>query len=187
MASQEIIPVKLKPILLEKLHIRYIPFVTPIDMWNYDMSLINSPHVELCNIFATNKLDWKEIRKSRYYKERVRRWEIGMKRWTTEKIESHIVDRYKIFRSIKKHGFKKRLVNADPIYVLKEPFWRTRFGLNENFLGGYEIWNGAGRCAALHVLGVETINVLISKDANPGSCDKGTFASKLKGVKEVWA
>lgn len=44
----EIRPIsKLVDIPLAGLHYQYIHGVTPIDIWQHDMSLENSPHVEL--------------------------------------------------------------------------------------------------------------------------------------------
>jgi hypothetical protein len=78
------------------------------------------------------------------------------------------------------------LSKRDEVKVLLSPFWKTRFGLELPWLTGMEIWNGAGRCAAAHVLGLRTIPVLICKDKKPGSGDKGKFGNKLRDVEGVW-
>ena len=184
----EVTPIidKLVKMPLEKLHIRYIPAVTPIELWNYDMSLKNSPHVELMKIFSKHGLRWDKIYESRYYKERQHRFEIGMSRWHKRKISEHIIARYSIFKSIKKKGYDKNKDKINPVKVLKEPFWATRFNCREVWLNGYEIWNGAGRCAAAYVLGYSKLPVLLVKDPRPGTEDKGKFGSKLKDVRGVW-
>jgi hypothetical protein len=148
------------------------------------MSLENSPHVELMRLFKKYGLDMARIKETRYYQERKHRREIGVKKWTRLKIKEHIRKRYAIYKSIKKSGFREKL--GTPICILKKPFWTTRFGLNEEWMNGYEIYNGAGRCAALFALGKETVKVMMCKDKYPGTGDKGKFKSKLKGVKGVW-
>ena len=67
--------------------------------------------------------------------------------------------------------------------ILKEPFWRTRFGLD---IKGLEIWNGGGRCAAAYALGMTEIKVAWHEDSLPGSSDKAKFKHKLKNIKGVW-
>jgi hypothetical protein len=73
-----------------------------------------------------------------------------------------------------------------PILVLKQPLWTTRFGLEEEWLGGYEIYNGAGRASTLYALEKETAKVMICKDKHPGTGNKGKFEDKLKGISGVW-
>lgn len=110
-----------------------------------------------------------------------------MKRWSDSKIKSHIKARYSIFKSIKKHGYDPKFDNSNPIQVLKQPFWKTRFGLDEPWLNGLEIWNGAGRCAAAYALGIDRLKVKMCTDRYPGTNDKGKFKDKLKSVKGVWS
>lgn len=179
----EIINKKWIEIELDKLHVRYIPVVTPIKLWNYDMSLANSPHVELMRIFDKHGLDMHRIKKTRYYKERRHRYKIGMKRWSENYVFYHIEKRYKLFKSIKK---KYKTDKKNPICVLKQPFWTTRFGLEEEWMGGYEIYNGAGRASSLYVLGKKTVKVMLCKDKYPGTCNKGKFEHKLINIKGVW-
>jgi len=175
------------PVDLKDLHIRYIPKVTPLHLWHDDMSLKNSPHVELMEIFNAHGCKWEIIKNSRYYAERKYRHEIGMKRWTTEKIYSHIKARYKIFKSIKKHGYDPKIDRANPIKVLRKPFWETRFNVFLPLLNGPEIWNGAGRASAAYVLGYKRIKAMWCADAHPHTKEKGKFASKLRDVEGVWA
>lgn len=175
----EVRNIKLVNIELDRLNIRYIPVITPYT----DMRLTHSPHVELMQIFKEHGLEWSLIVDSRYYKERQLRFELGINKWTENKIRSHIKDRYEIYRRVTKYGLKRKLLNADPIRVLRKPFWNTRFGLD---ISGYEIWNGAGRCSASYVAGHNKIRVMICEDKRPGTGIKGKFADKLKGVEGVW-
>lgn len=179
----EIINKKWKEVKLADLSVRYIPVVTPIKLWNHDMSLANSPHVELLNTIKKYGWDWKVLKKTRYWKERCYRFNCGVKRWTDKYTKEHTKKRWAIYKSLKKKGFKKK---DSPITVLKQPFWTTRFGLEEEWLGGLEIFNGSGRCAAAVVLGWKTIPAMIAEDKYPSTGKKGKFESKLRYYEGVW-
>lgn len=173
-------------IKLSTLHIRYIPVVTPWELWDADMALVGSPHLELMYIFKNYGLKWDIIETKRYWMERKHRYNIGMKKWTEKNIREHIKKRYRIFKSIKEKGYSKSKSKGDPIKVLKKPFWETRFGFAGHKLQGPEIWNGAGRCAAAYSLGIKTIPVVFVIDKYSGTGYKGKFKSKLINVKGVW-
>lgn len=175
-----------KPVQVELslLHVRYIPVVTPIELWNHDMRLINSPHVELMRELLADGLCWGDLKCSRYVRERMHRFKLGMTRWTESYIIQHIHGRHETLKSLKKHGFETSK-SKPPIQVLKEPFWKTRFGCEEKWLKGMEVWNGMGRCAAAYAMGWTAITVQMVEDAKkPG--DKGKFEKKLKGIKGIW-
>lgn len=175
---------KLVDIPLADLHIQYIHGVTPIDLWNRDMSLSTSPHVELLQLMRKFPLRSVEVQSSRYFQERRNRYALGMTRWTDIHIEEHAKVRLDTYFSLKRKGYRK---GGDcPIKILREPFWKTRFGYNANNLHGPEIWDGGGRCTAAFVLGWKTIPAYWVEDVKPGSCDKGWFEKKLKNVKGVW-
>jgi hypothetical protein len=124
------------------------------------------------------------IEKSRYVAERKHRFLLGMKRWTDEYIRRHVINRYATFRSLRKHGYDTHKATP-PIQILKSPLWSTRFACTANWLGGREIYNGAGRCAAAVALGWESIPVQMVEDARkPG--DKGKFEKKIGFIKGVW-
>ena len=182
----DIKPLKKKKVRLADLHVRYIPVVTPIELWDHDMSLVNSPHVELMMTFLHHGYDKKKIKSSRYFAERRHRRKVGLTKWTDTKIWEHIHVRYEIFRSIRKRGFSTKICRRDPVKVLSQPFWMTRFGSDLPWLKGLEVWNGMGRCAAAYVLGVQAVTVQMCRDARPGSGNKGKFGNKLIRVKGVW-
>lgn len=175
---------------IANLRVRYIPVLTPIDIWaagaknSFDMmSIVTSPHVELMTIFRDHGVDWDRITRSRYFDERRHRHRLGMLRWVDEYIRHHIKIRHDVFKSIKKHGYKLKKCREDPVVVLSTPFWKSRFGRSDIWLNGFEIWNGAGRCSAAYVLGITKISVCMAVDKYPGTAYKGKFESKLRNIK----
>ena len=176
---------KMQPIALAKLRIRYIPVLTPIKIWNYDMRLKNSPHVELIQLIMKYGLDWNMIMKTRYVKERQHRYVCGLDKWTDEKIIGHVIKRWKIYKSLAKYGYSKKK-EGKPVTVLKKPIWKSRFGLNEKWLKGAEIYNGAGRCAAAYCMGMDFFPAVWAKDRYPGTNRKGKWGEKLKNVKGIF-
>lgn len=182
----EIKAIEEQNIKLSLLHIRYIPVVIPVNIWGRDMRLIASPHFDLMRLFKKHGCDVERIKRTRYYQERARRYEIGIKKWTPDKLRSHIKKRYATFKSLAKFGINKRLLVKDPVCVLETPFWQTRFNNVPEWVRGYEIWNGAGRCAAAYALGLKRFPVTIVQDKYPGTGKKGKFKDKLKNVKGVW-
>ena len=181
---------KLRKIPLIYLRIQYVNGVTPLELWNYDMRLKYSPHVELMKLFLKHGFDLDKAWNTRYVQERQNRYKIGQKDWTDSWIRKHLKRRYGILKSLKRYGFKTRLRKGlsgqpKPVAVLKEPLWTSRFGMKENWLGGMEIYDGAGACSAAYALGWKTILGFYAIDARkPG--DKGKFEEKLKNVKGVW-
>ena len=108
-----------------------------------------------------------------------------------EYIMKHIARRWATYRSMKKRGYKPKLYTLKDgtkldVRILREPFWLSRFGHNEDWLGGCEIFDGGGRSAAAFVLGWDSIPGRWCEDAKPGSKDKGGFEEKLVVVKGVW-
>jgi hypothetical protein len=164
---------------LDKLHIRYIP-MSRLERWYKPengyrmMALVNSPHVEIMQLFQRYGLDYQRLLKTRYAKERLSRVELGMAEWTLKHLKVHFDTRYKFFRSVQKNGFvvskcwdkKKRRDRS--VLVCKEPFWCSRFGPIDG-IGGWEIYNGAGRAASMLVLGYSTIPAKFIEDRKPGS------------------
>jgi hypothetical protein len=154
--------------------------VTPIDIYEGDMSLVNSPHVEMLEVYLRHGFNWNKLKRTRYVDERRYRLKIGMQKWTDGYIINvHLPKRFAVLNSIRKHGYRK----SEPIQILPEPFWASRFGIGK---GGAEIWTGAGRAAARCVLGKNTVWAEWYEDTMPGSNDKGKFGKKLIAVKGVW-
>ena len=129
---------KLTDIPLKKLHIQYIPVVTPMNIWNNDMFLKNSPHVELLRIIYKHGFKWERIMKSRFVQIRRHRYIMGLDKWTDKRIKEHIEQRWEIFKSLYKKGFIEKKSREKPVIVLKKPFWQTRFGFEADWLKGYE-------------------------------------------------
>jgi len=185
----DVVPKKkavLKDIKLSLLHYQFIPIVTPIKLWNYDMSLAHSPHVELMTILLEHGFCWPKIAGTRYVTERIRRHDLGLSQWTESKIKEHIKRRFAILRSLQRAGYRDKLHGKKPVAVLRHPFWKSRFGYDRDWFKGMEIWDGGGRCAAAMALGWETIPAMMYEDVKPGSRDKGKFKTKLAQVNGVW-
>ena len=142
------------------------------------MWLPSSPHVELMEIFLRYGFDTPRIFNSRYFKDRQYRNSVGLN-WPDKKILEHVKKRYGTFKSMKK-GYDKNKCKTVPIVVLVEPFWKTRYNVNEEWLGGFEIWNGAGRCAAAYTWGDRDVPCVFAKDVEPGTM-KSHLDKKLKG------
>ena len=170
---------------LDELHIQHIPMVRPERWWNgYDqMALRTSPHVELLRLYVDYGLKWDLIERTPYWLERrARRTEHGRKNWTDKWIREHIKVRIRTYKMLKKHGFKKKYCKDNPILVLEQPFWKTRFNWKDDSIKGPEIVDGAGRCSAAFVLGIEKLPVTIVKDAAPGSMKCKPIQGKFRVV-----
>ena len=68
------------------------------------------------------------------------------------------------------------------ISVLEEPIWKTRYGLEEDFLKGYEIYHGHHRIVCCCAFGFETIPANILIDRHPGTCKFAKFDKVLKEI-----
>ena len=175
------------PVELAKLHNQYIPYVTPFDLWNYDMALATSPHVEMLQYIVKHGFNWEEIFKLRYARERLRRKEIGWGKWGRATTKKRIMIRWRIYQSLKEHGYKQSRCESGPIMILEEPFWNTRFGLKDERVHGMEIFDGAGRCSAAYVLGWDAILADICVDPLAGTGERGKFGEKLAPMeRHVW-
>jgi hypothetical protein len=177
-------PVRVK---LSELYYQYIPIVTSEPIWDNDMSLRNSPHVQLVRIMMWMQngggLLWEEIVKSRYYQDRLFRMSKGA--GSEEYIRKKILSRYRLLKKIRKIGFNDRASDKSPIIVLNKPFWQTRFNYQRP-CPGMEIWDGGGRCAIAYVLDKQTVPAYIYEDAAPGTCKSEKFEKKLSGVKGLF-
>jgi len=167
--------------MLCDLNYQYIPKLINHDIWGYDMSLPKSPQVECALLLLRHGKKWGKLKHCRLAEDRRHRYRLGMKKWTEEAIKEHILgSRYKILRSIKKRGFDSKRNSLQPVTVLKEPFWKTRFDFHTDWLKGYEIYHGGRRCAAMYALGYEQVPVLWAQDKKPGSKNSGKFERKVQ-------
>lgn len=181
MADVAFVSPKVIKVPIAILHVRYIPVVTPVDIWGGppNMALVTSPHVKLMRAF---KAGHSITDKHAYVRERIHRRKIGMARWTDAYIRYHIRKRRKLLKSIEKRGLLKQF----PIELLSYPFWKTRFGWDQPWLRGPEIWTGAGRAAAAYVLGYTHVYARWYYDTKQGTADRGKFGRKLVEVEGVW-
>jgi len=177
---------RMQPIALAKLRIRYIPVLTPIEMWNFDLRLKNSPHVELIQLIMKYGFEWKMIMKTRYVRERRHRYVCGLDKWEDKHIKEHVIKRWKTYKSLQKYGYSKKKEKKKPVIVLQKPFWKSRFEVKEPWLKGLEIWNGAGRCAAACCMGWDFYPAVLAEDRYPKSHKKGKFKDKLINVEGVF-
>ena len=171
---------KVYSVRLLDLHYQFIPEFTDMDIWQNDMSLPNSPQVECAQLLLKYGRNWGKLKDCKFAQDRRHRYELGMKKWTEKNIKKHILgSRYDILMSIRKNGFDKEKNKKQPIAVLMEPFWMTRFGWNASWLEGPEIYHGGRRCAAMYALGYEKVQVLFMKDKYPGSNRSGKYGEKV--------
>jgi len=177
---------KAEAVRLSELNYQFIPVLTNQCIWNFDMSLPNSPQVECAKLLLEHGRDWGKLKDCRFAQDRRHRYKLGQTKWTEDCIKAHILgSRYDILKSIKKRGFDKKLNAKQPVSVLRSPLWKTRFGYEASWLNGYEIYHGGRRCSALYALGYESVPAVMCVDAKPGSNDRGKFGDKLKGL-GVW-
>lgn len=164
------------------LHYQYLPGFVSMDIWNHDMSLLNSPQVECAQLLLKYGKQWSKLKNCRFAEDRRHRFELGMKKWTEKAIKEHILgSRYDILKSIKKRGFCSKRSAQQPVAILKHPFWDTRFnvGGNEGAIERYEIYHGGRRCAAMYALGFLEIPAFFAEDKHPGSGKGGKFSNKV--------
>ena len=168
----------------EELHYQYIPYVVNREIWHDDMGLPNSPHVELTELMMLMiqgpGFDWDVIKKTRYYQDRLHRISMGIGSEKNAKVK--MLARYRLLKSIREKGLNKNRSNKVPIIILRQPFWKSRFNCQEPWVEGMEIWDGGGRCAMAHVLGIKSVPAYIYEDAHAGTCKSEKFEKKLKGA-----
>ena len=180
MSETKYISKKLQNVDLKKLNYQFIPVLTHDSIWNFDMSLPNSPQVECAKLLLKYGRNWDKLKYCRFAEDRRHKYRCGMKKWTEKQIKEHILgSRYKILMSIKKNGFDKKLNSKQPVAILKEPFWKTRFNYTAEWLTGFEIYHGGRRCAAMYALGYESVPVLWVRDKYPGTYKGGKYEKKV--------
>lgn len=180
MSEVKLVSKKVYHVKLYDLHYQFVPEFTSMEIWNNDMSLANSPQVECANLLLLHGPKWSKMKNCRFAEDRRHRYRLGMKKWTEKNIKEHILgSRYQILMSIKKRGFDRKRNNKQPVSILKEPFWKSRFKFEAEWLRGKEIYHGGRRCSALYVLGYDSVPVLFVKDKHPGSMDGGKYERKV--------
>jgi len=174
--------IKTKPSIVPLCYLNYqfIPELINHDIWHYDMSLPNSPQVECARLLLKYGKNWNKLKYCRFAEDRRHRFKMGMKKWTEKAIKEHILgSRYNILMSIKKRGFDMNRNKKQPVLILMEPLWRTRFKYNAEWLTGYEIYHGGRRCASMYALGHKYVPALAAKDSMPGTNKGGKFENKV--------
>lgn len=187
MKTNDVKPIdgKVADIELAKLSIRYIPMAQLEQWWDGDplMALETSPHVELMRMMLEHGFDWKRLKRTRYADERRFRAKIGMPQWESSSyMKAHFKRRYEILMSLKNKGYKPKLHKNRPVAILKEPFWVSRFKLDNPKVYGYEIWNGGGRSSAACALGWKTIPAIFYEDCYPGIMKCPDLEGKFKNA-----
>jgi len=153
---------KYTKVKLADLYLQYIPVITSMKIWEHDMSLVNSPHVELARLLLMYGKDWDAVKDCRYVQDRRHRFKCGVVKWTDKYIREHVFgSRYKILKSLRKRGFDKKLSRNEPIAILEEPLWSSRFAFKPDWLKGMEIYHGGRRCSAAFALGWEEIPAIM--------------------------
>ena len=146
---------KIVKVPIMRLHLQYLPKVSPI--WLYPgkdpYRIDKTHHVTLLRHIIKYGLNWKKLKKLKYVAERRHRYDIGIRVWTDSKLREHIERRWKIYRSLKKRGWKSSMSKVKPVLVLKKPLFETRYNWESGFLKGPEVYDGFGRSSAAFVLG----------------------------------
>ena len=171
---------KLTQIDISKLHLRYVPHVEPLHLYNDDMSLKASPHVEMLYLIGTYGFDWDRIKESRYGQILEYKHVMGVGGYDRNDILDNLNKAWRTYSSIATRGMRDRR----SVIILKKPFWATRFGHKK--IKGMEIWKGVWVCAAACFLGMKTVKGRMAEDAYPGSGVKGIFEEMYKGVEGVF-
>lgn len=173
---------KTTTIPIEKLHLRYVPHVEPLHLYNNDMRLKNSPHVEMLYLIAIHGFNWDKLKNSRYVQILKHKHIMGINGYGTGEILNTLNNAWRTYISISRRGVRDR----KGVIVLKTPFWVTRFGCKKEKIKGMEIWKGVWVCAAASFLGITKVKGRMAKDAYPGSKIKGDFEEMYKDVEGVF-
>lgn len=154
--------------LLADLHYQYLPKFTSNSIWHSDMSLPNSPQVEVLELWIKHGWNWNVLMESRLAEDRRYRRTKGYGKWNEKKIKVHIEHRIKIMKSIKKRGFVPSMSKSQPIAVLETPL-ASYLGARSDIAKAPEIYHGGRRCAAMYVLGFKTV---IARPGVPANLSK---------------
>lgn len=160
---------------LKGLKVRFVGIYEDVRTFRGDLeTCLESQLFRIFKEFGNKKVLTKE---SEYAKRYMRIAEINGHR---PNLEKHLAKKFYHFQYVRKHGFLLRKRRGDPILILKEPFWKTRYGEEFDVLEGPEIWEGVTVCAALWVTNKERVRVLWARDRYPGRKDVYKDVEELK-------
>ncbi len=164
----------------EKVHFQYLAPVFNEKFWpNSSMSLSNSPHVRFLKKYQKAGMNIDKLWNTDYVK-LMEYWNsIGFHKRDKKFIINKMRRFIRLYESIKKRKFKDK----HRIQVLKKPFWITRYGGEERFLKGYELWHGHHRASCCYALGVNRIPCVILEDKKPGSMKCSRIDKRLNGIR----
>lgn len=149
---------------LEGLKVRFVGIYDDIRTFRGDID--NCLETQLFRVFKEFKGNFTIAKETDYVKRYLR---IAEMRGFKPKVEELLNRKLRLFTYIRKKHFIQRKRKGDPILLLKEPFWKTRYGGEFDSLEGPEIWEGVSVCAALWVTNQKRVKVLWAKDRAPGT------------------
>lgn len=149
---------------LEGLKVRFIGIYEDLRTFRGDLDTCLES--QLCRVFKEFGNNLSLTKETDYAKRYMRIVEINGHR---PNLEKHLSKKFGVFKYIRKRGFLLRKRRADPLIVLHEPFWKTRYGGEYNALEGPEIWEGVTVCAALWVTNKKKVKVIWARDRYPGT------------------
>lgn len=151
-------PVGVEQVDLRTCHAFYPPNRPMNDLFPNERLMAFSPHFEICELYLKRGLDWllRNYRDTKY-------WEM-MQRMGKKNFPQKVVD---LCESMKA-GYRREGFGSSFVVVLMEPFSASRYGRNVPNRTP-EIWSGHHRTGAMLALGHNLVDVLIARDAKPGS------------------
>ena len=127
-----------------------------------DCNITRSMHVKFLRDHFEKSLPYEA---TEYWTLRKEYTRLGVSSWSDEQLRARMDDFVQLCVSIKTQGFKNKLYANNP-FVLERPYMQTRHNVDYDS-GGYEIWLGHHRLAALAYLGYEKIDVYLMRDIRP--------------------
>jgi len=126
-----------------------------------DSKIINSPQVELANLYYERGLSWlvTNFSKTKYYR---------FQKDILKNTPCFPMKKVKLFKSIKS-GYLRGKHNRDYILILQTPFINSRFSIDAGF--GPEVFIGHHRAGALLSLGINFADVMVAVDKKSGECE----------------
>lgn len=143
-----------------------IPKVMKTGSGEIDLTVFNSPHVELLTRYEREGdriLELENFRTSRYYQMH-RGWrEAGVN--PEARTDEWILDRkakglVALYKSIRDKGYSYEAANGTFVAVLEEPLAWTKYG-HQWEMDGFELFDGGHRAACLCALGYTKMKVLV--------------------------